>query len=111
VTLCAVCTEHKETRSANFLVWPENHGCRFVPVWPQNWWLRVLQFGPQNRQLRFSDLDIKITETVSWFVPQNQVGYSFSVAAQNRWEDEDVVGHILRSRSLLRMETRWARVF
>jgi hypothetical protein len=34
------------------------------------WW-RVFQFGPQNWQLRFSDLGLKITVTVSWFVPQN----------------------------------------
>jgi hypothetical protein len=26
---------------------------------------RAFQFGPQNRQVRFSDLDIKITATVS----------------------------------------------
>jgi hypothetical protein len=26
VTLCVVCTVHKETRSAGFLVWPENQG-------------------------------------------------------------------------------------
>jgi hypothetical protein len=26
---------------------------------------------------------------VSWFGPQNQVGYGLSVAPQNQWEDED----------------------
>jgi hypothetical protein len=26
VTLCAVCTVHKETRSTGFLVWPQNQG-------------------------------------------------------------------------------------
>jgi hypothetical protein len=26
VTLCAVCTVHKETRSVSFLVWPQNQG-------------------------------------------------------------------------------------
>jgi hypothetical protein len=41
VTSCAVCTMHKQTRSAGFLVKPQNQ-CR-----------RVSQFGPQNRQLRF----------------------------------------------------------
>jgi hypothetical protein len=44
---------------------------------------RVFQFGPQNRQLRFGDLAHKITVTVSWFEPQNQVGYDLSVAPQN----------------------------
>jgi hypothetical protein len=29
---------------------------------------------------RFGDLVLKITTTVSWFGPQNQVGYSLSVA-------------------------------
>jgi hypothetical protein len=37
VTLFAVCTMHKETRSAGFLVWPQNQGRRFLPVWHQNW--------------------------------------------------------------------------
>jgi hypothetical protein len=58
--LCAVCTVHKEMRSASFLVWPQNQGRRFLPVWPQNWWLRVSRFGPQNRQLWFGDLGLKI---------------------------------------------------
>jgi hypothetical protein len=30
---------------------------------------RVFRFGSQNRQLRFVDLGIKITMTVSWFGP------------------------------------------
>jgi hypothetical protein len=29
-------------------------------------WLWVSQFGPQNWQLRFGDLDLKITVTISW---------------------------------------------
>jgi hypothetical protein len=45
-----VCIVHVETRSAGFLVEPQNQGRRFVsglaskplgrfsPVWPQNWW-------------------------------------------------------------------------
>jgi hypothetical protein len=73
------------------------------------WW-RVSQFGPQNRQLRFGDLGFKITATVSWFEPQNQVGYGLSVAAQNRWED-DGVGHASRSSGLLHLEASQARVF
>jgi hypothetical protein len=42
----------------------------------------VSQFGPQNRQLWFDDLGLKITTTVSWFGPQNQVGFGLSVAPQ-----------------------------
>jgi hypothetical protein len=44
---------------------------------------RVSQFGSQNRQLRFGDLSLKITVTVFWFMPQNQVGFGLSVASQN----------------------------
>jgi hypothetical protein len=78
---CAVCTMHRETRSVNFLVWPQNQG------------RRVSRFGPQNRQLRFGDLGLKITMTVSGFGPQNQAGDDLSVVPQNRWE-EDGVGHV-----------------
>jgi hypothetical protein len=45
---------------------------------------RVSQFGPQNRQLRFGDLGLKITATVSWFGLQNQAGFGLLVAPQNR---------------------------
>jgi hypothetical protein len=50
VAPCAVCIWHVETRSAGFLVEPQNQGRRFVsgltskplgrflPVWPQNRW-------------------------------------------------------------------------
>jgi hypothetical protein len=111
VTPCAVCTMHMDTKSASFLVEPQNQRWRFVSgltskplgqfslIWPQNrwwrflgwaskpsWW-RVPQFGPQNRQLRFKDLGLKISATVSWFGRQNQAGFSLSVAPQNRWED------------------------
>jgi hypothetical protein len=48
--------------------------------------------------------------TVSWFGPQNHVGYGLSVASQNRREDEDDAGHALRSSSLLHLEASWARV-
>jgi hypothetical protein len=96
VTLCAVCTVHEETMSASFLVEPQNQG------------RRVFRFEPQNRYLWFGDLTHKITTTVSWFVPQNQVGYGLSIAPQNRWEDEDGVRHALRSSGLLRLKASWA---
>jgi hypothetical protein len=47
---------------------------------------------------------------VSWFGPQNHVGYALSVAPQNRWEDEDGAGHALRYSVLLRLEVSQARV-
>jgi hypothetical protein len=65
------------------LVWSQNQGRRFLLVWPQNWWRRIFQFLPQKQQLRFGNLDIKITATVSCFGPKNQVGYGLSVAPQN----------------------------
>jgi hypothetical protein len=42
------------------------------------WWFS--RFGPQNRQLRFSDLGLKITAIVSWFGPQNQASFGLLVA-------------------------------
>jgi hypothetical protein len=72
--------------------------------------VRVSQFEPQNRQLRVSDLDIKITATVSCFVPQNKAVFSLSVALQNR-RREDGAGHALRSSGLLHLEASHNRVF
>jgi hypothetical protein len=65
---------------------------------------------PQNQQLQFGDLTHKITTIVSWFGPQNQVGYDLSVALQNQREDEDNTGHALKSHSLLCLEASQARV-
>jgi hypothetical protein len=64
---------------------------------------------PQNRQLWFGDLGLKITAMVSWFVPQNQVGYGLSVAPQNR-RSEFGAEHASRSSGLLRVEASLARV-
>jgi hypothetical protein len=71
---------------------------------------RVSRFGPQNWQLRFGDLAHKIMVTISWFEPQNQVGYGLLVAPQNRHKDEDDVGHVSRSSGLLRLEASRASV-
>jgi hypothetical protein len=97
VTLCAVCTVHKETLSTGFLVEPQNQG-RWV-----SW------FGPQNHQVRFGDFGPKITATVFWFGLQNQASYGLPVVLQNRWE-EDGVRHASRSSGLLRLEASRARV-
>jgi hypothetical protein len=72
------------------------------------WW-RVSRFGPQNRQLWFGDLDLKITATVFWFRPQNQVGFGLLVAPQNR-RREVGVGHTSRSSSLFGVEASLTRV-
>jgi hypothetical protein len=44
---------------------------------------RVSRYGPQNQQLPFGDLGLKITATVSWFVPQNKADFGLSVVPQN----------------------------
>jgi hypothetical protein len=59
--------------------------------------------------LGFADLGLKITATVSWFWPQNQVGFGLSVAPQNRWREVGV-GHASRSSGVLRVEAILARV-
>jgi hypothetical protein len=53
VTLCAVRTVHKETRSTCFLVQLQNQGRQFLPAWHQNRWLRFLWFGLKITSLGF----------------------------------------------------------
>jgi hypothetical protein len=72
--------------------------------------VKGFRFGPQNRHLRFGDLGLKITATISWFGHQNQAGFGLSVAPQNRWR-EVIVGHASRSSDLLRVEITLTRVF
>jgi hypothetical protein len=48
--------------------------------------------------------------TVSWFGPQNQVGFGLSVVLQNRWREVDA-GHASRSSGLLHVEASLARIF
>jgi hypothetical protein len=81
-----------------FLVEPQNQGGGGFPG-----------LGLKTDSYGFGDLGIKITATVSWFGPQNQVGFDSSVAPQNRWREVGV-GHISRSSGLLRMEASLARV-
>jgi hypothetical protein len=53
---------------------------------------------------------LKITATVYWFGPENQVGFGLSVAPQNR-RREVGAGHASTSSSLLGVEASLARVF
>jgi hypothetical protein len=69
----------------------------------------VFQFGPENRRLPFDYFDLKITTMVSWFGPQNYVGFSLSVVPQNRQREDDA-GHSSRSSRLLHLEVSRARV-
>jgi hypothetical protein len=108
--LCVVCTVHKKIRSASFLVWPQNQGIPFVSGLTSKSLGRVSQFGPQNRQLRFDDLGLKITATVSWFESKKN-GLRFISCATNPTEDEDSVGHVSRFSGLICLKTSWARVF
>jgi hypothetical protein len=52
------------------MVWLQNHLDRFPSL--------GLKIGSYS-------LSLKITLTVSWFGPQNHVGYGLLVAPQNRW--------------------------
>jgi hypothetical protein len=71
--------------------------------------VEFFRFGPQNRQLWFDDLGHKITVTVSWFGPQNQLGLGLSVVPQNR-RREVGSGHASRSSGLPHVEASLARV-
>jgi hypothetical protein len=98
VAPCAVCTWHVETRSACFLVEPQNQGGGGFPG-----------LGLKTGSLGLVIWGLKITATISWFGPQNQVGFGLSVAPQNR-QREVSAGHTSRSTSLLGVEASLARV-
>jgi hypothetical protein len=98
VAQCAVCTGHVETRSVSFLVEPQNQGGRGFP-----------DLGLKTDSTGLVIWGIKITATVSWFGPQNQVDFGLSVAPQNR-RREVSAGHVLRSSSLLGVEASLTRV-
>jgi hypothetical protein len=112
VAPCAVCTWHVETRSAVFLVEPQNQGRRFVsglaskplerfsPVWPQNWWRRFLPVCPQNRWSGFL------------IEPQNQGGGGF-LGLGLKIGSYDLVIWVSKSPRRffgLGLETKWASV-
>jgi hypothetical protein len=80
-------------------------------VWSQNHSLGFFSLGLKTGSCGSCDLAHKITATVFWFGPQNQVDYGLSVAPQNRHKDEDGAGHASRSSGLLRLEVSQARVF
>jgi hypothetical protein len=46
----------------------------------------------------------------SWFGPQNQAGFSLSIAPQNRWREVGA-GHTSRSSGLLCVEASLTKVF
>jgi hypothetical protein len=95
---CAVCTWYVKTRSAGFLVEPQNQGRRFVSGLASKPVVTV-----------FSSLASKLVATVSWFGPQNQEGFGLSVAPQNRRREINAE-HALRSSGLLYVEASLDRV-
>jgi hypothetical protein len=122
VTLCAVSTMHKKTRSASFLVEPQTQGRWvvsglaskllewFLLIWPQNRWLGFFGLGlktgssglmiwPSKSPRRFLGLGIK-----------NKWASVLSAASQNR-RREVGTWHVLRSGGLFRLEASHARVF
>jgi hypothetical protein len=92
------------------MVWPQNHSDGFLQFGLKTGGDGFSRFGPQNWQLWFDDLCLKITATVSWFGPKNQVGFGLSVASQNRWREVGT-GHASRSSGLLDVEASLTRVF
>jgi hypothetical protein len=105
VASCAVCTRHVETRSAGFLVEPQNQGRQFVSslaskplgcflvvwpqnllrwfslVWPQNWWRRFSPVWPQNWWRRFLPVWPQNQRSVSWMSLKTMVVEGFLVLA------------------------------
>jgi hypothetical protein len=81
VTLFAICTMHKETRSAGFLVEPQNQGRWFglKTTWAICQWFglkttgMVCQwFGLKTTGMVSPSLTSKLVVTVSQFGPQNR---------------------------------------
>jgi hypothetical protein len=77
VTLVAACTVHMETRSAGFLVEPQNQGQRFISglaskplgydlsvVWRQNHWDGFSRFDLKTNGGGFSGLGVKTGSSV-----------------------------------------------
>jgi hypothetical protein len=108
---CAVCTWYVKTRSAGFLVEPQNQGRRFVSGLASKPVVTVFT-GLASKPVVtvFSSLASKLVATVSWFGPQNQEGFGLSVAPQNRRREIDAE-HALRSSGLLYVEASLDRVF
>jgi hypothetical protein len=98
VALCAVCTVHVGTKSAGFLVEPQNQGrqfvsglaskplARFSPVWPQNRWRRFV--SGLTSKLLGQFLPVWPENLLQWFLmvwPQNLLQRFSLVWPQNWW--------------------------
>jgi hypothetical protein len=122
VTLCAVCTMHKETRSTGFLVEPQNQGQRFVSGLASKPLGRIFN-GLASKPLGwFPSLGLKTAATVLRFEPQNHHDDFLvwaSKPSMQLWfvdcttkltEVEDGVGHASISSGFLCLDASQARV-
>jgi hypothetical protein len=93
--------------------WPGSRevGWRRVRSAPGMWRLevRVSWLSLKTGSFGLVIWGLKITATVSWFGPQNHVGFGLSVASQNQ-RREVGTEHASRSSSLLGVEASLARV-
>jgi hypothetical protein len=86
--LCTVCTVHVETRSAGFLVEPQNQGRRFISGLASKllgWLSTVCQwFCLKTTGAVFSDLASKLVATVSLLSLKTKVVKGFCFGPQNQ---------------------------
>jgi hypothetical protein len=83
---CVVCTIHVETRSAGFLVEPQNQGRRFVSSLtskPQGRFVRGLASKPLGRFV--SDLASKPLRRFVSSLTSKPLGWFSPIWPQNRW--------------------------
>jgi hypothetical protein len=81
VTLCAACIVHMETRSAGFLVEPQNQGRRFISSLTSKPLGRFFLFGVKIGGDGFSGLTTKPAATVSWLSLKTKVVEGFLIWA------------------------------
>jgi hypothetical protein len=86
MTLCAVCTMHMETRSASFLIEPQNQGRRFVnglASKPLGWFVSGLASKPLGRFV--SGLTSKSLGRFVSGLASKPLGWFSPVWPQNWW--------------------------
>jgi hypothetical protein len=84
VALCAACIVDMETRSAGFLVEPQNQGRRFISSLTSKPLGRFFLFGVKIGGDGFSGLTSKPAATVSWLSLKTKVVEGFLIWASKR---------------------------
>jgi hypothetical protein len=79
MTLCAVCTVHKEMRSVDFLVEPQNQGRQFISGFDKTTGMVCRWFGFKTTGTISPDLASKLMATVSSSLASKPVVSSFLV--------------------------------